>query len=155
VVAMRARCFVFLALGVGAVGTGCAPNAATPKPPAAQPRPDTSSAVPSYRFVPATPYGLNAFQVDPTHMATVRWGDRVVVASDGAVERAPGVEMFGGPMPEHLGGGFVFWTSDAVYRARTFTGALEPIARVNTNAIGVEFGPSSVLLFTPDALPHA
>lgn len=84
---------------------------------------------------------------------------RILLGSDGSMQRVPtpgeGMLMGGVPLPEHLGQGFLFWDSEALYRARTFTGTLEPIASVSTNAIGVEFGPSSVLLFTPDGPPRA
>ncbi|HEX5101856.1 MAG TPA: hypothetical protein VFV94_20240 [Polyangiaceae bacterium] len=141
-------------------GVACGPTARGPKPAAMAAHPqDEASAGPVYRFVPETA-GTRLVQVDATHVGGLEGAGeaRVVVGADGALERAvtPGGElMSGGAVPEHLGGGFVFWTSDALYRARTFAGPLEPIAALEGNAIGVEFGPSSLLLFTPQAPPHA
>lgn len=152
---MRARGAFLLAVGGGAVAAACAPHADGPKPAVAAHAPPEVSDGPVYRFVMTPPYGLSAVRVDADHVAGYLGGERILMSRDGSVERAPGVGMSGGPVPEHLGGGFVFWSSDAVYRARTFTGALEPFARINGNAIGVEYGPSSVLVFTEEAPPHA
>jgi photosystem II stability/assembly factor-like uncharacterized protein len=123
--------------------------------------PEPQSAGPVYRFVPSSSLGRGAQQVDAEHIAGLEpVGDaRMVVARDGSMERAltpDGESLMGGvPVPEHLGRGFLFWTRSGLYRTQTFTGALEPIARVHTNVIGVEFGPTSLLLFTPDGPPRA
>jgi hypothetical protein len=114
-----------------------------------------------YRFIPPSTLGQDEHQLDPEHIGILRRTGqaRIVVGLDGSLETAPtpGDDALMGavPVPAHLGGGFIFWNSDALYRARTFTGALEPIAPLTTNAIGVEFGPSSLLLFTPEGPPRA
>jgi photosystem II stability/assembly factor-like uncharacterized protein len=114
-----------------------------------------------YRFVPSSRLGPEQQEIDAEHVAGLEplSGARMVVASDGSLERAEGPgddRLMGGvPVPEHLGRGFLFWTGSGLYRARTFTGKLEPVAAVSTNVVGVEFGPSSLLLFTPDGPPRA
>ena len=116
--------------------------------------------MPAYRFLPIARSGVKAQEFTRGPIVGLGAdGARVVVEVDGSTERAPapaGDSLMGGvPVPEHLGGGFVFWTSSALYRSRAFTGPLEPVAPLMTNAIGVEFGPRSLLLFTPNDTPRA
>jgi hypothetical protein len=78
---------------------------------------------------------------------------RSVVAPDGSVEKAhtvaPAFLMGGEPVPARLGGGFLFWSPSVMYRARSFLGLLEPVARLPTNAIDLAFGPGSLLIVDP------
>ncbi len=84
---------------------------------------------------------------------------REIVGPNGAIEqvssRAAEMLMGGVPVPPRFGGGFLFWDSGALYRARSFCAPLEPVASLPTNAIGVEFGPSYVLVFLEDSAPRA
>jgi hypothetical protein len=86
-------------------------------------------------------------------------GNRETVAPDGsvqrAVQRASGSLMGAVPVPVRLGGGFLFWSMDTLYRARSFLSELEPVASIETNAIGVEFGHDFVLVLTEQEPPRA
>lgn len=80
------------------------------------------------------------------------------VGVDGSIAQATmgGVDLMGGvQVPRRLGGGYLFWSSAALYHSRTFTGPLEAVSAIPTNAIGVVFGHDSLLLFTPDNPPRA
>jgi hypothetical protein len=59
------------------------------------------------------------------------------------------------PVPARFGGGFLFWNADTLYRARSFLSELEPVASIETNAIGVEFGHDFVLVLTEREPPRA
>jgi hypothetical protein len=52
------------------------------------------------------------------------------------------------PIPARLGGGFLFWTDNTVYRAETFDGALKPLGRTTDTIQNVSFAPRSLLLRT-------
>ncbi len=84
---------------------------------------------------------------------------REVVGADGSIEqvsqRASESLMGGVPVPARFGGGFLFWSSGALYRAHSFGGALEPVTSLPTNAIGVEFGPNYLLVYQEDSAPRA
>jgi hypothetical protein len=141
---------------------GCAPErVVTPKPNAAPPQPSAApqNALPVYRFVPVPRTGPMTQVLDAEHIAGLESEDRVVVGPDGSMERAatpPGEALMGGVrVPDHLGGGYLFWSRQGLYHAPTFAGPLAPVARIPTNVVGVEFGPSSILLFTPSGPPHA
>jgi hypothetical protein len=107
-----------------------------------------------YRFVPfggGNPYrqGLDAQgNVGVTDFA------RSSVGPDGSVQTArmsaPGL-MGGEPVPARLGGGFLFWSYNVLYRARTFIGDLEPIAPLPTNVITLAFGHDSLLVVEPES----
>jgi hypothetical protein len=67
-----------------------------------------------------------------------------------------GVDLMGGfSVPRRLGGGYLFWSHEALYRSKSFTGPLEAVTALPTNAIGVAFGHDSILLFTPETPPRA
>jgi hypothetical protein len=125
----------------------CARHAAPPEVLPRAPAAAVAPAGPTYRFLPArrgTPLGDGAFGiVDP----------RTVIDGEGNVEHArmvAGERLFGGlPIPARLGGGFLFWDSNRVFRAGTFLGDLEPVAAIPTNAIEVGFGPDALLVRTP------
>jgi hypothetical protein len=52
------------------------------------------------------------------------------------------------PIPSRLGGGYLFWTENVVYRADGFDGILRPIARVTDAIQNMSFGPKFVLVRT-------
>lgn len=66
-------------------------------------------------------------------------------AVDGGVEIAPMVtptRLLGSAViPAHLGGGLLFWSVDTVYRARRFSGDLEPVVALPSPS-RASFGPS-------------
>lgn len=49
-------------------------------------------------------------------------------------------------IPARLGGGFLFHTDRALYRAATFTGALQPLGRVTDSIQSFAFAPKAVLV---------
>ncbi len=51
-------------------------------------------------------------------------------------------------IPEHLGGGYLFWNQRALYRAQTFTGELVGLTDLGTRPTRLAFGPSFALLAT-------
>ncbi len=53
-------------------------------------------------------------------------------------------------VPEHLGNGFLFWNRRALFRARTFTGDLTPLADVGAQPTHVSFGPDFLLVQTDE-----
>jgi hypothetical protein len=87
-------------------------------------------------------------------VGVIEGASRSMVAADGTVEKArtaaPAFLMGGVPVPTRLGGGFLFWSMNVMYRARSFLGPLEPVAPLPTNAIDLAFGPASLLIVAPD-----
>jgi hypothetical protein len=85
--------------------------------------------------------------------------ERIRVRADGAVEFAApvsqGMLMGGVPIPERLGGGFLFWSMHGLYRTPTFTGELQPVTSLPTNVFGVEFGPDRTFMFGIQSSPVA
>jgi hypothetical protein len=127
----------------------------------------TTSGGPSaaaYLFVPITERYLDQQPLEGGQVAAIvdapeGGSAREIVEPDGSVSRAPTrseTSLMGGvPVPKRLGGGFLFWDSDTLYRARTFVAALEPVTRIPSNAIGVELGHDSILVFSPEEFPKA
>ncbi len=52
------------------------------------------------------------------------------------------------PIPARMGGGFLFWTENNVYRADTFDGVLRPIARTTDGIQNMSFAPKFALVRT-------
>ena len=52
------------------------------------------------------------------------------------------------PIPARMGGGFLFWTDNNVYRADTFDGVLRPIARTTDAIQNMSFAPKFALVRT-------
>ena len=52
------------------------------------------------------------------------------------------------PIPARLGGGYLFWTENNLYRADAFDGVLRPIARVTDAIQNLSFAPKFVLVRT-------
>src|SRR4051812_31894081 len=115
---------------------------------------------PVYRFVSlGVTSAANQLALDGGRIGLITDdGGREIVEPDGSLQIAStriGDRLMGGvPVPARLGGGFLFW-EDALYLARSFTGPLEAIIALPTNAIGVEFGPDYLLLLAPQAPPRA
>ena len=86
-------------------------------------------------------------------VGVIEGASRSMTAADGTVEEArtiaPDFLMGGVPVPARLGGGFLFWSMNVMYRARSFVGPLEPVAPLPTNAIDVALGPASLLIVDP------
>ncbi|MGC4090237.1 MAG: hypothetical protein QM756_20630 [Polyangiaceae bacterium] len=153
-------------VSVIAVGSlGCA---ARPSAPASPLKAASSAASPDL----ASPYRFLAVQRGPDRVQRLADGGvgalvsredggmhREVVHVDGSVERSrthsSDMLLGGVPVPARMGGGFLFWNSDALFRAPSWIGELTPITRLATNAIGVEFGYDFVLLFTSEVSPRA
>jgi hypothetical protein len=113
---------------------------------------EPAALLPTYRFTGSTSPddsrdALGSFQL-------MRTGDRLLVSASGSVGvstmRTRQSLMGAIPVPARFGGGFLFWTGDAVYRSRTFLGPLEAVAPVPTNALGVAFGYDSLLISSED-----
>lgn len=51
-------------------------------------------------------------------------------------------------IPSRMGGGYLFWTDNVLYRAETFDGALEPLARLTDSIQDLSLGPKFVLVRT-------
>ena len=71
-----------------------------------------------------------------------RRGMTPLVAADSAKPPIVG----GARVPPWLGEGWLFWSSGAMWSARTFLGELRPVASTNAMLSQVSFGPSFVLL---------
>jgi hypothetical protein len=52
------------------------------------------------------------------------------------------------PIPSRLGGGYLFWTDNNLYRAEAFDGLLRPIARTTDAIQNISFAPKFVLVRT-------
>jgi hypothetical protein len=52
------------------------------------------------------------------------------------------------PIPSRMGGGYLFWTENNLYRADAFDGVLKPIARVTDAIQNLSFAPRFVLVRT-------
>jgi hypothetical protein len=61
----------------------------------------------------------------------------------------------GASVPPHLGGGFLFWSSAALYRSPTLLGQLVPVRATGTTISRVGFGPRLALLHGSDDSRHA
>lgn len=76
--------------------------------------------------------------------------ERLLASADGEFRKAgaPAAEEFAGVRvaPSRLGGGFVFWTEGALYRADTFDGLLTPVVRLPAVIDAVTFGPKGVFV---------
>ncbi len=76
-------------------------------------------------------------------------GVRVVVGKGEpviAAEETPEPITGAAPIPQRLGGGFLFHTEHALYRADTFTGALRSLGRVPESVQAFSFAPKAVLV---------
>ncbi|HEY3254319.1 MAG TPA: hypothetical protein VGJ91_10235 [Polyangiaceae bacterium] len=148
-----ARAFAVVCLGLG---VGCA----APQE-GQQAAATVTTREPVYRFVSrgiTSPMNQQALEGGRIGVITDGEPGREIVNPDGSVELAQagaGERLMGGvPVPARLGGGYLFW-ENALYHAPSFTGPLEAIAALPTNAIGVEFGPDYLLLLAPDSSPRA
>lgn len=52
------------------------------------------------------------------------------------------------PIPARMGGGYLFWTENNLYRAETFDGVLRPIARLTDAIQNMSFAPKFALVRT-------
>lgn len=72
------------------------------------------------------------------------------LASGGTVQVAPETTpeaiLAAAPIPARLGGGFLFHTDHVVYRADTFTGPLQPLARTPDVIQAFSFAPKALLV---------
>lgn len=78
-------------------------------------------------------------------------GARIVVGPDGArkIPQAPRINLNAlDIIPMHLGGGFLFRTSTALFRASTFEGPLNPVVSFPQSVTRVSFGPQGALVRT-------
>lgn len=75
-------------------------------------------------------------------MRVVLRGRSVSVAPEVTVDALEGATR----IPERLGGGFLFFTSRALYRAATFDGSLTPVAKLRDRISSLSFGPRAVLV---------
>jgi hypothetical protein len=124
---------------------------------ATRPTPRASSPVPSAppQYVVADPgprtnvvavalggAGGVGLVIDRARIVTGRGNPRVSVdAPDAAITGAARI-------PGRLGGGFLFWTNDTLFRADSFDGTLKPIARMPDSVQLISFAPKYVLVRT-------
>src|SRR5690606_36644719 len=119
---------------------GCGAGAPEPKTPpapkASQPKKRVTMITPS-RLVPEVDTkSLGPWFIEPGLSKYVLGGLRIVVRDDGGVERAnqrfPAGLIQPLPLPDRLGGGYLFYQSDSqgtrIWRAPGWTDDLEPLA---------------------------
>jgi hypothetical protein len=86
--------------------------------------------------------GALGIVVEKARIVTGRGEPKVAAEEpDGAIHGAVRI-------PARLGGGFLFWTDAELYRADTFDGPLQPIARVPEAIASVSFAPRFLLVRT-------
>ncbi|HXK20796.1 MAG TPA: hypothetical protein VNG33_23455, partial [Polyangiaceae bacterium] len=102
-----------------------------------------------YRLVPLTnqtrgavDFGDDALRLEHGARVVDQPGKLALVADTVAASPLEG----GRRLPDFVGGGFVFWSSDALYRADTFSGALRPLAAAS-RIERVAVGPGYLIVF--------
>ena len=69
------------------------------------------------------------------------------IAKSGPSSQLATAPLLGGArVPKHLGGGFLFWGTTALYFAKTFLADLEPIVAVEAGPVSVSFGPGYTIV---------
>jgi hypothetical protein len=150
------RAWAIFGLGLAGI-CGCGQAGNTRSASGAQSAPATRA--PVYRYLSlGVNNSLNQRALEAGRIGVIADGGvREVVDVDGSVQLGAdpeGENLMGAvPVPARLGGGFLFW-GKALYRARSFTAPLDVITVLPTNAIGVEFGPNSLLLLQPHSAPR-
>ncbi|MDF2692099.1 MAG: hypothetical protein K0S65_482, partial [Labilithrix sp.] len=104
----------------------------------ADPLPSRSSVV----ALPLGAPGAHGLVVDKRRVVVGQGEPRV--AADVTAEPLIGASK----TPRRLGGGFVFWTANTLYRADAFDAPLVPVVRVPYAIDSVSFAPRSVLVHT-------
>jgi hypothetical protein len=144
---------------LGSLGLWCA-LACAPVPAAHSPRAvarvrpsllantfDGTKAGSQYRLAPAR---ANASRRGGLSDELRLMGGRRLVDSGGSVQLADTVASAdladGRELPGFAGSGFIFWNRAGAYRARTFTGRLEPLAALPFAVSHASFGPGFALL---------
>jgi hypothetical protein len=94
--------------------------------------------------VPLGPVGVFGLAVDRQRFVVGRGEPR------GAADTSPAPLVGATKVPSRFGGGFLFWTSTALYRSDAFDSALVPIARVPEAIESVSFGPHALLVYSRD-----
>lgn len=61
----------------------------------------------------------------------------------------------GSRVPQHLGGGYLFWSATGVYRARSLLARLEPLTSLSAPVRRASFGPGMLLLHLNGGARHA
>lgn len=120
-------------------------NAASPPPPAASP--------PQYLVAdPGSSHGVAfTLPLGPARFGLLVEKRRVVVGFGEprvSVDVTPEPLVAAARIPSRFGGGFLFWTASALYRAAAFDGALVPIARVPGIVDSVSFASRSAIVRT-------
>ncbi len=122
-----------------------------------RPLPPVHSAARASKRTPAPYYVITARrsvapdESTPTLRYAILDGARLVT-QHGKLERARTVAepalIQVARIPEHLGGGYLFWNQRALYRAQTFTGELVGLTDLGARPARVAFGPTSALIAT-------
>ena len=86
--------------------------------------------------------GAQGIVVDKRRVVLARGEPRI--APDRASETINGADR----LPSRFGGGFVFWTDYAIYRADAFDAPLVPIARTPDRIDTISFGPKAMMVRT-------
>lgn len=86
--------------------------------------------------------GAQGIVVEKRRVVLARGEPRI--APDQASETIAGVEK----LPARFGGGFLFWTDYAIYRADQFDSPLVPIARTPDRVDTISFGPKAMMVRT-------
>ncbi|MBX3207328.1 MAG: hypothetical protein KF764_19935 [Labilithrix sp.] len=87
--------------------------------------------------------GVHGLVVDRRRIVVARAGEPLV-APDATSEPIAGAS----PLPSRFGGGFLFWTANALYRADAFDAKLVPLARVPDPIESIVFAPKAVVVRT-------
>jgi len=114
--------------------------------------PPSSSGMPQYLVadptstrplaLPLGAPGVHGLVVDKRRVVMGQGEPRV--ASDTTTETMNGTSR----IPRRLGGGFLFWTANSLYRADTFDAKLVPVTRLPDAIESISFAPASLLVRT-------
>ncbi|MFO0564217.1 MAG: hypothetical protein U0263_01070 [Polyangiaceae bacterium] len=80
---------------------------------------------------------------------TLSFGRRLTSGGPARQNAKPAL-ISGARIPTAFGGGFFFWSAQALYSARTFAADLEPVVGLDTPIDRASFGPGYALLFGSD-----
>ncbi|GMV15094.1 MAG: hypothetical protein AMXMBFR56_33180 [Polyangiaceae bacterium] len=82
-------------------------------------------------------------------------GQRIVLGGAAATQRAAPPLVGGTRVPRHMGGGFLFWSANALYFAWTFLADLEPVVALDAAVDRVSFASSYVLVHSASGARQA
>jgi hypothetical protein len=149
----RTRGWAIGLVAVWSIGCGARPPSAASRPSASPP---LAATLPRPRFavLPDPQADLSNQLVVGAARASIVLGQRLLQHPGGRVERARELLPDRAPravvLPEHLGGGFLFFVSSgttSVWRAKSWTGELKPLAHVEFDVDDIRPGFDRIHLF--------